>query len=467
MNYLFYVNNWLKKVIIRYIVIRIRGEIIMGKRYRKSIKICKGVRMNLSKSGPSLSLGGRGCSVNINKHGVRNTVGIPGTGLSYSSYTKLDQPRNSRKRRTTTTNTSSNTIAHFQLRMDDKGKVEIYDDRGVLLTDSSFIRRIKATPEYKAEVESLDIQRRKRIDDIVKKSQKDEIDRYINIYKLTPTVRSRSQFEKEIERLKPKKYTITAYSKQKPNELLVRHELEEEAQDSVKGFFLFVGKKRKQYVEDHYQERFDEKLNQWNKENDLHIEQENKKKQELDIQFQKEYEQRKMLLINKMNGSEEDILNMFDKWVSSINLPVEMNINYEWNNDDKAFNLDVDLPEIEDLPATVMVKNASGNIKEKKKTQAELKNEYAQVVFGLAMYISGHVFNISPVINKIQISGYTQRKKKTGDIFDCYIYSIRFNRSDFEHKRFSNINPVEFCMSVENRSNMTTTGLLREIKPFE
>ena len=143
MNYLFYVNNCIKKVIIRYIVIRIRGEIIMGMRYRKSIKICKGVRMNLSKSGPSLSLGGRGCSVNINKHGVRNTVGIPGTGLSYSSYTKLDQPSNSRKRRTTTTNTSSNTIAHFQLRMDDKGKVEIYDDRGVLLTNSSLIRRIK------------------------------------------------------------------------------------------------------------------------------------------------------------------------------------------------------------------------------------------------------------------------------------------------------------------------------------
>ena len=50
-------NNCIKKVIIRYIVIRIRGEIIMGMRYRKSIKICKGVRMNLSKSGPSLSLG--------------------------------------------------------------------------------------------------------------------------------------------------------------------------------------------------------------------------------------------------------------------------------------------------------------------------------------------------------------------------------------------------------------------------
>lgn len=438
----------------------------MGMRYRKSIKICKGVRVNLSKSGPSLSLGGRGCSVNINKHGVRNTVGIPGTGVSYSSYTKLNKPNNTRKRKTTKTTTTSNKITYYKLSMDDKGKVELYDSNDNLITDRSTIRRIKATTEYKEEVESLNIQRMKKIDELVKQSQ-EELDKYINIYKLTPTVRDITQFEKEIERLKPKKYIITEYSKVKPDEESARQELEIEAKDNIKGFFLFVGKKRRQYVEDHYQERLEKELEQWNEENEQHIEQEEVKKKELDLQFQKEYEQKKTRLINKMNGVEKDILEMFDKWVSSISLPVEMYINYEWNSLDKSFNLDVDLPEIEDLPSTIMIKNASGNIKEKKKTQAELRKEYAQVVFGLAMYISGHVFNISPVISKIQISGYTQRKKKTGDIFDCYVYSLKFNRSDFEHKRMSNVDPVEFCLSVENRTNMTTTGLLREIKPFE
>lgn len=56
----------------------------MGFRFRKSVKLMPGVRLNLSKSGISTSIGGRGATVNISKRGTRTTVGIPGTGLSYS-----------------------------------------------------------------------------------------------------------------------------------------------------------------------------------------------------------------------------------------------------------------------------------------------------------------------------------------------------------------------------------------------
>jgi hypothetical protein len=41
--------------------------------------------MNFSKRGISYSAGGRGYTVNLSKRGVRRTVSIPGTGLSYSS----------------------------------------------------------------------------------------------------------------------------------------------------------------------------------------------------------------------------------------------------------------------------------------------------------------------------------------------------------------------------------------------
>ncbi len=57
----------------------------MPLRFRKSFKILPGVKINLSKSGVSTSLGGRGASVNFGKRGVRTTVGLPGTGISYSS----------------------------------------------------------------------------------------------------------------------------------------------------------------------------------------------------------------------------------------------------------------------------------------------------------------------------------------------------------------------------------------------
>lgn len=54
-------------------------------RFRKSISLGKGLRVNLGKRGASLSLGGRGATVNLSGRGTRTTVGIPGTGLSYST----------------------------------------------------------------------------------------------------------------------------------------------------------------------------------------------------------------------------------------------------------------------------------------------------------------------------------------------------------------------------------------------
>ena len=60
---------------------------MMAFRFQKRIKIAPGIRLNVSKSGVSTSLGGRGATVNINSKGVRTTVGIPGSGLSWSKQT--------------------------------------------------------------------------------------------------------------------------------------------------------------------------------------------------------------------------------------------------------------------------------------------------------------------------------------------------------------------------------------------
>ena len=56
----------------------------MGWRFRNSIRILPGVRLNLSKSGISTSLGPRGATINLGKQGTRATVGLPGSGISYS-----------------------------------------------------------------------------------------------------------------------------------------------------------------------------------------------------------------------------------------------------------------------------------------------------------------------------------------------------------------------------------------------
>lgn len=50
----------------------------MNLRFRKSIKIAPGVKVNLSKKGvSSISIGKLGASINLNKKGIRTNVGIP------------------------------------------------------------------------------------------------------------------------------------------------------------------------------------------------------------------------------------------------------------------------------------------------------------------------------------------------------------------------------------------------------
>ena len=58
-------------------------------RFYRRVPIIPGVRLNLSKRGASVSLGGPGAHVTFGRQGVRQTVGIPGTGVY---YTHLDRP---------------------------------------------------------------------------------------------------------------------------------------------------------------------------------------------------------------------------------------------------------------------------------------------------------------------------------------------------------------------------------------
>jgi Protein of unknown function (DUF4236) len=57
----------------------------MGFRFRKRIRLAKGFWINVSKKGASLSVGGHGLTTNIGNDGVRETVGLPGTGISYQT----------------------------------------------------------------------------------------------------------------------------------------------------------------------------------------------------------------------------------------------------------------------------------------------------------------------------------------------------------------------------------------------
>jgi Protein of unknown function (DUF4236) len=54
-------------------------------RFYRRLRILPGLSVNLSKSGPSLTVGMRGAHLTMGPRGVRRTVDIPGTGIYYTS----------------------------------------------------------------------------------------------------------------------------------------------------------------------------------------------------------------------------------------------------------------------------------------------------------------------------------------------------------------------------------------------
>lgn len=58
----------------------------MGFKFRKNVKIAPGVKLNVNKKSVGVSVGTKGAHYTVNSKGKRtSTVGIPGSGLSYSS----------------------------------------------------------------------------------------------------------------------------------------------------------------------------------------------------------------------------------------------------------------------------------------------------------------------------------------------------------------------------------------------
>lgn len=57
----------------------------MGFRFRKSLGLGKGVRLNVGRRSASVSLGNKLFGTTVGTKGVRRRASLPGTGVSYTS----------------------------------------------------------------------------------------------------------------------------------------------------------------------------------------------------------------------------------------------------------------------------------------------------------------------------------------------------------------------------------------------
>lgn len=70
----------------------------MALRFRRTLKIAPGVRLNLTKTGVSARVGPRGAGVTAGTSGTTVSAGIPGSGLHVSQKVRKNTPQSTEKK---------------------------------------------------------------------------------------------------------------------------------------------------------------------------------------------------------------------------------------------------------------------------------------------------------------------------------------------------------------------------------
>jgi hypothetical protein len=147
-------------------------------------------------------------------------------------------------------------------------------------------------------------------------------------------------------------------------------------------------------------------------------------------------------------------------------------VSFEVQDSGKSVALDVDLPEIEDLPrklTTVPERGYKLSVKELK--GKALQELYARHVHGIGFRIIGEVFATLPSIEEVTLSAFTQRNTPaTGQRLDTYIYSVRVRRDDWVQINFKNLAAVDVIASFEPfalRRKIAKSGTFEAIVPVD
>ena len=391
----------------------------MGLRFRRSIKLAPGIRMNFSGSGVSSTLGPRGASIGIGKRGTFLTTGIPGTG--FYSRERISGPNAGNRGRT-----SSHTNISVTIGVTDDGTVYFRDADGNPLPENlintakkqqgDVIRGLinKKCEEINAQIEALG---------------------EIHFYTPTPNVKPKYQ---------PQEFPELAPTKPVPKKA---------------GLMGMLFKARRERVEKENLEKarqHEEALAKWQVE---------------EQRFNETNRCRKDMIERGIYTDVEAMENFLEENLQSIIWPRETTVSTEILDGGKRVFVDVDLPEIEDMPSkTASAPQRGYKLSVKGMSVTQVQRLYMRHVHGIGFRITGETFTALPNAQEVVLSAFSQRPdRSTGRITDGYLYSVRVDRNAWSRINFDNLrnlDVVEALAQFELKRNMTKTGRFKAIEPF-
>ena len=165
------------------------------------------------------------------------------------------------------------------------------------------------------------------------------------------------------------------------------------------------------------------------------------------------------------DGDEDTVENLVSTFMNNLQLTHNVRVNYELEGD--VLYADLDLPEIEELKIEYP-KLSRDKIVYRRKTSAQLREEYARMVMSIGVFLTTNFFNLSSYIRSVVMSGFNTVRDSKGDLVDQYLYSVKFKRDVFEKTDLSTVDDLyDFFLKFDNRINLSSNHNFKAIVPYE
>jgi hypothetical protein len=180
---------------------------------------------------------------------------------------------------------------------------------------------------------------------------------------------------------------------------------------------------------------------------------------------------RRMLLEEQLYKEPEAMELVLEQRLQAVEWPRETNVSSEISEDGKVAVIDVDLPEIEDMPRKTPTYGGRGlKVSMKELSDNKVAQLYMRHIHGIAFRILGETFAALPTVQEVVLSAYSQRPNKlTGKIADEYLYSVSVSREAWSNLHFENLLAIDVTESLnqfELRREMSKSGRFNAIEPI-
>lgn len=400
----------------------------MGFRFRKSIRLAPGVRLNFGSRGASWTLGGRGASIGIGPRGTYLNTSIPGTGISARQRLSGASSPSVPARRQALLDAArlpNSQTAPAKLQVGEDGSITLLNSEGTVIPEVLVQEVRRQQPEtWRTMMQAV-------------------CDVFNEPHDLLATV------HEDTPRPQPPTFEPQPFPEDEPPAPALERgtlwtRLWKNARIRLDARNARLQAEHAQAIEAYTERR----------------------------QAHAAAEARRRHTIEQAIHHEVPAMEAFlSEWLSAIEWPRETLVSFELLDNGRRLLIDVDLPEIEQMPsATASVPARGHKLTIRELSEAKVRRLYATHVHAVGFRVIGEAFAALPTVQTIELGAYSQRTDKaTGSIEDEYLYAVRVSRQQWQCIDFTNLGAIDCIEALDRfelRRRMFASMIFKSIEPL-